>query len=205
MGETENNTHDLILDAAKAEFLEKGFQNASLRSIVKAAGVTIGALYGYYGSKEALFDALVQECYEHFMSTYQAALDTFAQLPPEEQPEHMGEISSTCMQELLHYMYAHRDAFHLLLLHSAGTRYAAMVDEIVALEVAAMHRYYAVLARLGLAAPQIDSRLEHILVTGLINAYFEMIIHDMPQEDAQLYLRELHEFYTAGWTKIMGQ
>ena len=30
------------------EFLEKGFKSASLRNIVKTAGVTTGALYGYY-------------------------------------------------------------------------------------------------------------------------------------------------------------
>lgn len=38
-----------------------------------------------------------------------------------------------------------------------------------------------------------------------MNAYFEMIIHDMPLADAQQYLRELHEFYSAGWLKMMGQ
>lgn len=39
----------------------------------------------------------------------------------------------------------------------------------------------------------------------MINAYFEMIIHDMPLADAKQYLRELHSFYSAGWLKIMGQ
>ena len=39
-----------ILEAAKREFLEKGFKSASLRSIVKTAGVTTGAFYGYYAS-----------------------------------------------------------------------------------------------------------------------------------------------------------
>ena len=37
-------TQQAILAAAQAEFWEKGFQRASLRSIVKAAGVTTGAL-----------------------------------------------------------------------------------------------------------------------------------------------------------------
>ena len=36
-----------------AEFLDKGFQGASLRQIVKNAGVTTGAFYGYFSSKEA--------------------------------------------------------------------------------------------------------------------------------------------------------
>lgn len=41
-----------IHQAAKAEFLEKGFQAASLRQIVKTVGMTTGAFYGYYKSKE---------------------------------------------------------------------------------------------------------------------------------------------------------
>ncbi len=45
----------------KKSFLAKGFRSASLRSIVKEAGVTTGAFYGYYKSKEDLFRALVGE------------------------------------------------------------------------------------------------------------------------------------------------
>ena len=51
MGETEQTTLDLILEVAMQEFLEKDFQSASLRNIVKKAGVTTGAFYGYYDSK----------------------------------------------------------------------------------------------------------------------------------------------------------
>ena len=48
-----------ILEAAKSEFLEKGYRQASVRSIAASVGVTTGALYRYYANKEALFDALV--------------------------------------------------------------------------------------------------------------------------------------------------
>ena len=44
-----------------------------------------------------------------------------------------------------------------------------------------------------------------MLVTGMMNAYCEIIIHDIPIEDAQRYRAELGDFYTAGWLKIMGQ
>lgn len=84
MGEAERDTRGQILEAAKAEFLAKGFQHASLRGIVRAAGVTTGALYGYYDSKEALFDALVRECYEHVMGEFRGALMAFAELPIEQ-------------------------------------------------------------------------------------------------------------------------
>ena len=51
----------------------------------------------------------------------------------------------------------------------------------------------------------IDERLEHILITGMFNTFFELIIHEMPLEEAKHYLKEMRDFYTAGWMKIMGQ
>lgn len=54
------NTLDNIHKAAKKEFLDKGFQMASLRNIVKNAGVTTGAFYGYYKSKGSYLTLLYQ-------------------------------------------------------------------------------------------------------------------------------------------------
>ena len=80
-----------------------------------------------------------------------------------------------------------------------------MIDELVALEVAATERYCQVLWSMGKTVPAIDTRLEHILVTGMMNAYFEIILHDMPPADTGRYLEEMNAFYTAGWLKVMGQ
>lgn len=68
MSEVEQTTLNLILSAAMQEFLKKGFKSASLRNIVKTAGVTTGAFYGYYDSKEDLFEALVGEHYNFLLS-----------------------------------------------------------------------------------------------------------------------------------------
>ena len=54
-------TLENIHRAAKTEFLEKGYKDASLRNIVKSVGMTTGAFYGYYKSKEELFEAIVGE------------------------------------------------------------------------------------------------------------------------------------------------
>ena len=78
-------------------------------------------------------------------------------------------------------------------------------QEMIELEIVETRKYYEVLKLLGNDVPYIDPRLEHILVTGMMNAYFEMMIHDMPLDDAVHYLEELNDFYTAGWIKIMGQ
>ena len=205
MTESGSSTLERIHAAARTEFLEKGYLGASLRRIVKTAGVTTGAFYGYYDSKEALFAALVDEPYRHVLDTYRAAVFSFEALKPREQAAQMGEVGKSCMRELFSYMDDRRQEFHLILEHADGTPYAGMIDELVALEIAATEHYCEVLRGLGNTVPDIDRRLEHMLVTGMMNAYCEIIIHDMPLGDAQQYIDELGDFYTAGWLKIMGQ
>ena len=78
-------------------------------------------------------------------------------------------------------------------------------DSYACIETKGTHDYLAVLEKLGRPAPPIDERLEHILITGMFNTFFELIIHEMPLEEAKHYLKEMRAFYTAGWMKIMGQ
>ena len=104
-----------IHQAAKAEFLEKGFRGASLRNIVKSVGMTTGAFYGYYKSKEELFEALVGEPHDYLIGRFKDAQREFAQLPHEQQPEVMGDISGLCMYDMLHYAYAYAICSRLLI------------------------------------------------------------------------------------------
>lgn len=54
-------TRNAILDAAAAVFDERGFNGASLSDILARAGVTKGALYFHFTSKEELARAIVEE------------------------------------------------------------------------------------------------------------------------------------------------
>lgn len=205
MSEAERTTLERIHAAAKEAFMEYGYQSASLRGIVKTAGVTLGAFYGYYNSKEELFEALVGEQYNHMLDCYRKAQADFAALPQKEQVEHMSEISGDCMMEMLLYAYEHLDEFKLILCRSEGTKFSGMIDKMVEIEVKATHDYQEVLNRLGRPSPEIDPRLEHILITGMFGTFMELIIHEMSLEQALSYLEEMRAFYTAGWMKIMGQ
>ena len=57
-----NKNHELdkpIIEAAKMEFLENGFQSTSIKNIAKRAGVTTGAIYTRYKGKDELFHNLI--------------------------------------------------------------------------------------------------------------------------------------------------
>ena len=197
--------YERILECAKQEFLEKGYLDASMRTIALKAGTSTNSIYVRFQDKEGLFEALVGRQYSYFMDCFCKAQADFAGLPPESQPEHLSSISGWCMMEMLLYAYEHLDEFQLILTCSEGTRFSGMIDEMVEIESKGTHDYLAVLRQLGRPAPPIDPKLEHILITGMFNAYFELIIHEMPLDQAKAYLEELRSFYTAGWMKIMGQ
>ena len=154
MSEAGQTTLHLILSAAMQEFLEKGYKSASLRNIVKMAGVTTGAFYGYYGSKEDLFEALVGEHYNFFLDRFCRAQKEFAAIPPEEQPDNLSSTSGECMYEMLLYAYEHLNEFKLILCCSEGTRFSKLIDEMVEIETKGTHDYLAVLEKLGRPAPR---------------------------------------------------
>jgi AcrR family transcriptional regulator len=52
-------TRQALLDAALDLFAEKGYFGTSLRDVASAVGVRESAIYNYFKSKEALFEALI--------------------------------------------------------------------------------------------------------------------------------------------------
>ena len=205
MEEKSTATLEKIQQAAMEEFLEKGFQGASLRQIVKQAGVTTGAFYGYFSSKEALFASIVEPHAAALMGRFMEAQTSFAELPEKEQPEHMGLESSKCVQWMVDYICDHREPVKLLLCKAEGTSYECFVHNIVEIEVEYTLQYLEVLHRLGYECPKLDEQLCHIIASGMFNGIFEIVIHDMPKEQAMRYVDQLRDFYTAGWLKLIGQ
>ena len=187
------------------EFLDKGFQGASLRQIVKNAGVTTGAFYGYFSSKEALFTAIVEPHASMLMSRFMEAQTTFADLPEEEQPKHMGVESRDHVAWMVGYICQHREPVKLLLCCAEGTSYEHFVHNMVEVEVEYTLQYMEVLRRLGRDIPVLDKSLCHIIASGMFNGIFEIVVHDMPKEQAMRYVDQLRDFYTAGWLKLIGQ
>lgn len=57
-----------IVNAAALRFAEAGVEAASLRSIAKDAGTSIGMVYYYFPTKDELFFAVVEEVYAKLLS-----------------------------------------------------------------------------------------------------------------------------------------
>src|ERR1700710_1816804 len=49
-----------VLDAASVCFADEGFHGTSMARLAKAAGMSVGHIYHYFDSKEAIIAAIVQ-------------------------------------------------------------------------------------------------------------------------------------------------
>lgn len=205
MEEMTGTTLENIQKAALAEFSEKGFLGASLRQIVKNAGVTTGAFYGYFSSKEALFASIVEPHAAALMGRFMEAQTTFAELPEAEQTAHMGEESGAYVRWMVDYICEHREPVKLLLCRAEGTSYEHFVHNMVEVEVEYTLRYMEVLRRLGRDVPELSRSLCHIIASGMFNGLFEIVVHDMPREQALRDVEQFRGFYTGGWLKLMGE
>ena len=193
------DTQKRILEVGKREFLEKGFKDASLRAVVKEAGFTQGAFYGYYDSKEALFDALVSPAADGLLNQFKQAHE----LIPEDKAEQSRDLSTSYLNYFINYIYDHFDVFKLVICCSEGTRYANYVHELVELEVNQTEDYYRQLRQLGKLEGTVSRDLHHMITSAYFTAVFETVAHDMTREQAIGYVNELAVFFNCGWNGLL--
>lgn len=61
------NTKERILKESMKLFSTNGFEAVSIRAIARAVGVGNSALYKHFTSKQAIFDAMVEQSEQHFL------------------------------------------------------------------------------------------------------------------------------------------
>lgn len=111
-----------ILACAKEEFLEKGYSEASLRTIAAKADTTTGSIYSRFRDKEGLFGAIVEPAAEGLTRIFLKTQEEFHAREAEVQPKVMETYVASGMDEMLDYVYDHFEDFQLLLDASYGTR-----------------------------------------------------------------------------------
>ena len=196
-------TQRKILKIGKREFLAKGFKDASLRGIVKEAGFTQGAFYGYYPDKAALFDALVSEVADGLMEQFKMAQQAHFELIPEDKTAQSRELSTDYLNRFINFIYDNFDTFKLLICCSEGTKYSNYVHDLVEVEIAQTEIYYDRLRQLGKLDGTVSRELHHMITSAYFTAVFETVAHDMTREHAVQYVNELAVFFNCGWDGLL--
>ena len=204
MAESSSETKKKLLESAKKEFLIKGFAGASLRTIAANAGVTTGAMYRHFKSKDEFFCALVDDAVEEtervvmFADSKSHAGFDFPQMQ-----EHF-EFERKTTFGFLKFLFENFDAFELLLTKSAGSAHENFQEEVCALYTKNCEETFRWMKNHGFAKKKVSSMSVHFMASTVINAFCDIILHKMTKRQAASYISDVMEFTRAGWLRLLG-
>ncbi|MBR1823359.1 MAG: TetR/AcrR family transcriptional regulator [Ruminococcus sp.] len=199
MPRDKTESHKRIIEAAKQEFLEYGYAEASLRRIAAAANIQVGGLYKHFASKDALFESLVEPAMQGFFELYHTIETAYMDEAAMNEWENQGEAV-----RVMEYIYSHLDEFKLLILRSEGTRYEDFKHKAAKLEEESTLRFLDEFKANGGRVNDFDSTEFHLLSTAYVESFFQPLIHDLDKEAAMHYAKTLESFYTPAWKSWLG-
>ena len=180
-----------ILACAKAEFLEKGYTDASIRTIAQNAGVSTSTIYTRYSDKEGLFRFLVEPAANGMKELLRQSLS--------EQNEKFMEYSDRGFEVVIAYIYEYFSEFKLLITGAPGNYYQEFLEGLVELDTDCTKKFLIQVGSKALSEGRITDGFLHVVSSAFYSGIFEVVIHNMPMEEAKKYINELRAFYGNGW------
>lgn len=195
-------TRERILACAKDEFLTKGFTEASLRDISAAAGVTTGAVYRYYESKDVLFEALVRPAMDAMDTYFNRETEKYMEKASRGEITGTGDLFGDSLHAWVELFYHYPDAFQLLTLCAAGSFCASYIDDLIARDAGETVSF------VGMLHDDTDYDLgihaDDLIALTRMNYYavFDVVQRKLTKEEALRYVSLLKVFLEAGWSKL---
>ena len=203
MPRDKTDTHEKIIQAAREEFMEKGFEQASMRNIAGRIGMSAAGLYRHFADKEALFAALVEPAVQ--------ACRQWSEMRKSVDYEFLNKNMLDKMWDgegetglILDIVYPEFDSFKLLVCRSEGTKYASFLHDLVMLEQEETLKFMEVARKKGFSVKMVKEEELHLLLSAYVTALFEVVVHDFPKEEARHYLETFQTFFYPGWRAILG-
>lgn len=191
-----------LLECAKIEFLEKGYENASLRSIAEKADSSKGAIYIRHPNKASLFEALVKPAADGILKLTRTLFEDFTRLTGEQQKQELSEYSNKGFTVFVDYIYDHFDSFTLLIKSSSNEVYTNFIHELVDIEVMYTYKYIESIGSNAVRSGRLTEDFVHLVSQSFFTGVFEVVFHNMSKKDAIEHVDRLRAFYSKGWEAI---
>ncbi|MBQ8827273.1 MAG: TetR/AcrR family transcriptional regulator [Oscillospiraceae bacterium] len=196
----DKETREKLIESAKAEFMEKGYNKASLRSICANAGVTTGALYFFFEDKADLYRAIIGKPVDGLFEIMQSHFDEDDEIANDPDYDGEGDDHSEIAQKLIHHIYSNYDAAILLLTKSQGSEYEDIVDRIVDMtERNSIEVMDKVAARKG-KNKKVNRYMLHLVIHIVVDSFVNLVVHEPDEQKALASIRKVFKMTMHNWT-----
>lgn len=129
----------------------------------------------------------------------------FHAIESDRQAVSLDDYAEDGMKQLVKYMYAHLEEFQILVKSSYGTRFQDFVEHLVELETDYTYKFMEAIGLRFKDGKPLTKNFMHIMNKALFESFFEVIRHDMSEEEAWEYIEMLEKYHSAGWNIIYGE
>jgi AcrR family transcriptional regulator len=116
-----------IISAAIREFREKGYHDASMRTIAANAGVAIGNVYRYFKNKDELFNAIVEPVYTKFTSMVFELYQSHQPIPE------IHLLAEDITDNIMEFFAKYETELFILIYKSKGSKFEKIKEELIRL------------------------------------------------------------------------
>ena len=194
-------THVKVMAAARDEFMEFGYEKASMRSIADRCGMTAAGIYRHCRDKQDLFNQLAAPALERLNAWMEDHLAKYLDAVREQEDLRWQDSWVDMMREVV---YPHIDDYHLILTCASGTKYENFLHDLTQAAQEKTLEYLPVLREKGAAVREITPADLHLLFSAYVTALFEPVIHRYPPEEAIRCLETVEAFFLPGWKTLFG-
>jgi AcrR family transcriptional regulator len=194
-------SHVRVMAAARDEFMEYGFEKASMRRVGERSGLTAAGLYRHCRDKEDLFDQLVAPALDRLNSWMDTHLGKYLDAVQNEGNVQWQDSWIDMMREVV---YPSVDDYYLLQVCSSGTKYESFLHDLTQTAQDQMLRFLPILRERGMTVPEISPTELHLLFSAYVTALFEPVIHQYPPDEAMRCLETVEAFFMPGWKSLFG-
>ena len=194
-------SHVKVMSAARDEFLEYGYEKASMRRVGQRCGFTAAGLYRHCRDKEDLFDQLVSPAVERINEWMDTHLSRYLAAVRDEGNLQWQDSWIDMMREII---YPHMDEYYMLLTCSSGTKYESFLHDMTQKAQERTLQYLPELREKGLAVREISPMALHLLFSDYVTALFEPVVHRYSPDESMKCLETVEAFFLPGWKTLFG-
>ncbi|MDO4312512.1 MAG: TetR/AcrR family transcriptional regulator [Eubacteriales bacterium] len=202
MAKADRSIDPRILESARQEFLTRGFEKASLKTICDQAQVTTGALYKRYRGKNDLFCAVVADTVADLNAVKDEKVSAELSQLSDEALITAWDMDEDYMMWWFQYLYERHDGFVLLLKCAEGTSYSNFQHDWVESMTQATYDYYLEARRRELTLKDISKEELHILLSAFWATIYEPFIHDFTWEQIEEHCKLVCDLFN--WYRVLG-
>ena len=201
MPRDKTRSHQKVLEAAREEFMEYGYENASMRRIGQRCDMTAAGLYRHCKDKAGLFGELVIPSIEKVDAWLEAHIRRSIRAMEEDNIDLWRDSEIDMMRDLI---YPNMEDYRLLLTKAQGSPYENFLHDLTQKHQDRMLSFLPMLRERGYALRPIDPKELHLLVSAYTTAMFEPVVHGYSKEEAFRCLETLETFFLPGWKQLLG-